>query len=126
MLKKLLLFILALPVIGVALLSITGHAYILTALSRTYLQGHPTANIDDHQFFDTRTIAAGNAQPWEPHPEAIGAELPAELTAFMAENDAVAFVAIHNGQLFAEYYVPPYDAQSRTNSFSMAKTVVTL
>ncbi|MEO0364422.1 MAG: serine hydrolase [Pseudomonadota bacterium] len=124
--KRALLFLLAVPVVGVALLSITGHAYILTALSRTYLKGHPTANIDDHRFFDTRTISAGQPSTWEVHEDAIRDNLPPELTAYMRDNRAVAFLAIYQGKIFAEHYESPYNARSRTNSFSMAKTVVTL
>ncbi|MEL6367822.1 MAG: serine hydrolase [Pseudomonadota bacterium] len=126
MIKRILVVLLSLPLLGVALLSVTGHGYILTAVSRTYLKGHPTANIDDHQFFETRTIRASDPEPWPLHPESIGDDLPQPLLDYMDKNEAVAFLAIHKGQVFAEYYEPPYDARSRTNSFSMAKTVITM
>lgn len=126
MIKKFLLTITAVIAIAITALYLTGHGYIMTAISRTYLKGHPTANIDDHPYFDTRRINAADPQPWPLHPAQIGDALPEALVQHMADNQAVAFLVIHEGKLFAERYVAPYDDRSRTNSFSMAKTVVTM
>lgn len=108
------------------LLLVTGHKYILTGLSRTYLAGHVTANIDDHRVFETRRIAAGEPQPWARHPNFRLGVLPAELSQYMRSNDGVGFLAIQDGMLLAEMYRDGYGPDSKTNSFSMAKTVVTL
>lgn len=126
MLKKLLFGLVLAIVLSVALLYVTGHAYILTAVQRTYLAGHSTANIDDHVMFDTRSIEPATTQPWPEHPNAVGAALPEKLVRFLTANKAAAFVVIIDGQLYAERYFPPYNATSKTNSFSMAKTVLTL
>lgn len=107
-------------------LVLTGHKYIVTAFARTYLVGNATANINDHTVFSTRIIKTGQAQPWPEHPNYRAGELPPKLVEFMEANDGVSFVAIQNGQLLAEHYFQGYDANSRTNSFSMAKTVLTL
>ncbi|MEO0574915.1 MAG: serine hydrolase [Pseudomonadota bacterium] len=126
MLKKLFIGVALALVIGIVLLYATGHAYILTAIQRTYLAGHATANIDDHQMFDTRAISGAAAQPWQPHPDAIGDALTPELLDYLTKNKATAFLVIIDGKLYAERYFAPYTAQSKTNSFSMAKTVLTL
>ena len=36
---------------------------------------------------------------------------------------STAFVVVHHGRIVSEQYFAPYDAHSRTNGFSMAKTV---
>ncbi len=41
-------------------------------------------------------------------------------------NGAVAFLVAHKGKLLAEHYMQGYGPDSKTNSFSMAKTIVTL
>ena len=123
--KKFILGLGALPVIASLALLLSGHGYIFTALARTYLAGHATANIDDHTVFDTRSIDAGDAQPWPLHPE-YRDTLPESFATSLVEGDAVAFLVVHKGELLAEQYFQGYAADSRTNSFSMAKTVLTL
>ena len=66
--KKFILGLGALPLIASLALLLSGHGYIFTALSRTYLAGHATANIDDHTVFDTHTIASGEPEAWPVHP----------------------------------------------------------
>ncbi|MEO1594958.1 MAG: serine hydrolase [Pseudomonadota bacterium] len=123
--KKFILGLGALPVIASLALLLSGHGYIFTALARTYLAGHATANIDDHTVFDTRNIDAGDAQPWPLHPDYRDA-LPDAFATSLVDGDAVAFLVVHQGKLLAEQYFQGYAANSRTNSFSMAKTVLTL
>lgn len=115
----------ALAILAVGSLHATGNQYLLTALQRTYLAGNDTANINDHEVFATRIIKAAAAQPW---PQATGGlqPLPGALSVFLANNDAIAFLVLHRGQILAEQYLQGYNADSRTNSFSMAKTVLTL
>ncbi|MEM8546641.1 MAG: serine hydrolase [Pseudomonadota bacterium] len=128
--KKLLIGLLVFIVLAVTLpvvgLLVTGHGYILTALQRTYLAGHTTANIDDYRQFDTRIIAAGEMTPWEQHPQFVGEAIPAALDEFLIGNEAVAFLVIYQGQILAEKYYDGYGARSRTNSFSVAKSVVSM
>ena len=126
LIRTVLLGLAALLLIAVGALYVTGHGYILTALQRTYLQGHVTANIDDHRAFETRTIAAGTPEPWPMHPEGIGDALPQALLDYLIAHESAAFLVIYEGQVFAERYFEPYGPRSKTNSFSMAKTVVSL
>ncbi|MFK8053030.1 MAG: serine hydrolase domain-containing protein [Woeseiaceae bacterium] len=126
MIRKLLIGFALAVLSGILLLYLTGNAYILKAVQRTYLSGHTTANIDDHMLFDTRQIRSAAVQEWQPHPDAIGDALSPILLDYMTANKASAFVVIVDGKLYAERYFEPYTATSKTNSFSMAKTVLTL
>ena len=104
----------------------TGNGFFLTALSRTYLAGEPTANINDHQRFDTRLIKAGEPHVWPEHELLAHTQATPALEAAFESHDAAAFLIVKDGQIAYERYLEPYDARSRTNSFSVAKTVVTL
>ncbi|MEM7277408.1 MAG: serine hydrolase [Pseudomonadota bacterium] len=104
----------------------TGNKFLLTAMARTYLQGHVTANIDDHRAFDTHTISASATQPWPIATDFSKVGLPANFLTDLEENSAVAFLVAHKGELLAEHYMQGYGPDSKTNSFSMAKTIVTL
>ncbi len=117
--KKFILGLGALPLIASLALLLSGHGYIFTALSRTYLAGHATANIDDHAVFDTNTIASGEPDAWPLHP-AYSDTLREGFEAELVAGDAVAYLVVHKGQLLAESYFQGYGPDSRTNSFSMA------
>ncbi len=126
MIKKGLILLLAILIIATAGLYLSGHAYVFTAIQRTYLAGHPTANINDQQEFKTRVIKTAN-------PEALATAANSNRYALSEsqkqalENDgAIAFMVIKDGEVVIENYFKGYDDRSQTNSFSMAKTVLTL
>ena len=101
-----------------------GHRYFWTALQYTYLDGHNTAHIDDARNFAQVPVAGGVDQPWPQLPQAL--PLSAATQAFLTEHRSAAFLVAHQGKLVHESYFAPYNAESRTNGFSMAKTVITL
>ena len=112
--------------IAVLLLQVTGHAYIWRALLSTYLQGHRTANIDDAHNFDQRVIAKGVETPWPKAANYNQQTLAAPILEHHSKYGTASFVIAQHGHLVHEQYFAPYNAQSRTNSFSMAKTITTL
>lgn len=107
-------------------LIVTGHGYLFTSIQRTYLAGHVTANINDHRVFETREIKAAAAQPLVKHRDFLKRPLPADFIAELKNNKSAAFLVLKNGEVLTEEYFNGYNDRSRTNSFSMAKTVVTL
>ena len=112
-----------LVLLAVLALIAAGHAYFFTALRYTYLQGHNTAHIDDSRNFVQSPIAGAAPQPWP-----TGAQRPLSdaTRQYLQTHRSAAFVVLHRGELVHETYFAPYGADSRTNIFSMAKTVTTL
>lgn len=104
----------------------TGHGYFWTALRYTYLQGHNTAHIGDAVNFEQAGVHATIAQPWPVDARANQVVLSPDMRQFLQQERSAAFLVAHRGQLLHESYFAPYGAASRTNSFSMAKTVITL
>jgi len=127
--KKILIAILALLFLLLATtagLFATGNEHLIRAVQLTYLKGNTTANINDHRDFDTRLIKAGEAQPWALHPDYNKIPLRKELEGFLTRTNSVGYLIIKDGLLHSEYYFAPYDPRSRTNSFSMAKSLLTM
>jgi CubicO group peptidase (beta-lactamase class C family) len=119
-------FAVLLAVAAVAL-QLTGHGYFWTALRYTYLQGHTTAHIDDARNFAQSEVVAGSPSPWvgrTANPPA--SAISAQTAALLASQKATAFLVAHNGALVHEAYFAPYSAESRTNIFSVTKTVTTM
>ena len=119
-------WLLAVLVLLALAIQFTGHGYFWRALAATYMQGHTTAHIDDASNFAQRTIAAGPSQPWPVHPRLNQKPLDPALLAHLKQYGTAAFVVAHQGALLHEQYFAPYGPSSRTNSFSMAKTITTL
>jgi len=126
MYKKILLFSALLISILFTVLYATGHGYIITAFSRTWMIGNETANINDAISFKTRTIKTGKTQTWPQHAQYNKTPLPVALDEHLKKYRSAAFLVVHKGQLLNEHYFNSYTEKSRTNSFSMAKTVLTM
>lgn len=123
--KRLLLGILILLGLLIALGYVYNFEYILKGIRTTYLTGHTTAYIDDYPEFDNRTIEAGaNPQPWPLHEDYNEAEPTPGLVELNQELQTIAFLIIKNDSIWYENYAENYGPNSRTNSFSMAKSIV--
>jgi CubicO group peptidase (beta-lactamase class C family) len=124
--KKIFFGVIAFVVLVIAALWISGYGFILTAVSRTYLAGHPTANIDDYKTFDTRVVESSELQEWPLDNRYELNSLPVDFAENLAKDKSVAFLVVKDGKLLEEQYFEGYGPQSKTNSFSMAKTVLTM
>jgi len=119
---KWLVIIIIILVVG---LYATGYDYVLKGIRVVYLTGHATAFIDDHPYFTNRTIQNANPQPWKMHPEFGSITSSSGLDNLNEKYGTVAFLIIKDGQLLYENYAEGYGKLSKTNSFSMAKSITT-
>jgi len=124
--KYLLLSLIAIIVLSAGLIQLTGYSYFWRALSATYLEGKTTAHIDDANNFAQRIIEAGPVQEWNKHPQYNQKKLSDDLTRYLNQYKTAAFLVVHRGELLHEQYFSPYNGKSRTNSFSVAKTITTM
>jgi CubicO group peptidase (beta-lactamase class C family) len=104
----------------------TGHGYFWKALSATYLQGYSTAHIDDAGNFAQRIIATSQPLAWEKDAAFNKEPLNSATLSYLQQYKSAAFLVAKNGKLLHETYFSPYTESSRTNSFSIAKTITTM
>lgn len=110
----------------VGLLYLTGNQYIIRGVQLTYMKGHNTANIDDYKDFDNNTILSGKPQPWFQHEMYNKIPLTDTLRNELERYKSIGFFVAKDGQALWEYYWDDYSSESNTNSFSMAKSIVTM
>lgn len=123
--KALLLFIGFLFVASL-ILYILGYGYIFKAISTTYFTGHKTAFIDDYPYFDNHVVQnSDKVQEWPLAKAYNKAEATSTLYSLHNELETAAFLIIKDDSIWFEKYYNGYDKMSKTNSFSMAKSVVT-
>ena len=104
----------------------TGNGYVVKAVRKTLLKGYLTTNIDDYPDFDNRVIRAGTPQYWELHPQSGQVQLTDTLRKELEDFGSIGFAVIYEGKLLYEEYWNNYSKESRTNAFSMAKSVTTM
>ena len=123
-LKKFLFWLVGLVLLLVVLMYIFNVDYLLKAVRTIYFNGHSTAFLDDYNYFDNRTIEKGIAQPWATSKEYNKVKPTAELEKMHQKIGTVAFLIIKNDSIWSESYYDGYGKDSKSNSFSMAKSIV--
>ena len=123
-LKKFLKWILVLMVLTVAVLYITDTDYLLKAARTIYLNGHTTAFLEDFKDFDNEVVANGTAQPWPNHVNYNSVKETETLQKINKDLGTIAYVIIKNDSIWFENYYEGFGENSKSNSFSMAKSYV--
>ena len=123
--KKFLLWLIAILATIVLLLYIFDVDYLLKAVRVVYLNGKTTAYLDDYTYFENRVIKKGTSQPWAVHKEYNKVKATQRLEETHKTLGTVAYLIIKNDSIWHESYYDGYGKDSKSNSFSMAKTVVT-
>ena len=111
-------------VLANAYIVISGKTYVYKAVKIGYLKGHNTATIEDYQYFDNRIVETSSPSQWPEGSDYNTQEISTELRARLEQNKSVAFTVIQNDSIRYETYWGIGSRTSRTNSFSMAKSVV--
>lgn len=118
-------YILAFLLLIVLLLFLFDYDYVLRGAKVIYLSGHTTAYIDDYTHFPNRKIEAGeDPQPWPQSKNYNSVDPTKKLQELNEELGTAAFLIIKNDSIWFERYYDQYGPQSKTNSFSMAKSIV--
>lgn len=124
---KRLLFRLALVIALINLaLVVTDHTYFYAMLSNTVLKGQLNPGIDEYTAFANREVETAHPIPW-PKSTAYNAQKPsAEQLEQMEGYGTVAYLVIQSDSILFENYWDGYDETSYSNSFSMAKSIVSI
>ncbi|WP_282070122.1 serine hydrolase domain-containing protein [Olleya namhaensis] len=122
--KKLLKVLVVLFGILIATLYITDTDYLIKAVRTIYMRGHTTAFLDDYKKFDNQVIQNGTPQPWPNHENYNTATETSILQKANKDYGTVAYVIIKNDSIWFENYYDGYNKDSKSNSFSMAKSYV--
>ncbi|WP_146939742.1 serine hydrolase domain-containing protein [Chryseobacterium hagamense] len=121
-----LIYLVTFIIAALVLFYILGYGYLFNGISKTYLKGKMSANIDDGKFFSANLIATESPVLWEESPKYNKKELPKNITDDLVHSDTASFIVVKDGKLLHEQYWKGYHALSTTNSFSMAKAVTVM
>ncbi len=123
-LKKLLKFLIILFGLTIAILYITDTDYLIKAVRTIYAKGHSTAYLEDYKEFDNQIIDNDTPQPWPNHKNYNSVKETEKLNKTNEALGTIAYVIIKNDSIWFENYYDGFDEDSKSNSFSMAKSYV--
>lgn len=126
MLKKILIAILAILAIAVIWAYASGNDHLISAMPKTYLVGKTGPTIDDLEKFEYETLPAGEAQPWPMYEDYNKQTLSTAARDYFENIETAAYLVLKDGKLVYEEYWDDYSKDSHTNSFSMAKSIVSM
>ncbi|CAN5465809.1 hypothetical protein BH10BAC1_BH10BAC1_17300 [soil metagenome] len=118
-------FLIILVLLNLAII-ISGKTYLYKGIANTYLKGHSGPGIDEYHIFENREVAAGTYTAWNHSKFYNSKTIPADAQKEMDALQTVAYVIVKNDSLFHEEYWDGYGEDSYSNSFSMAKTFVSI
>lgn len=122
--------LLILIILGVIILLFTGNQHILRGIQVVYLKGYTSTYINDWPQFDNRIIKSDTSienknEQWELAEDYNSIKPTETLQKFHEKMGTVAFLIFKKDQIWYENYAEGYGTQSKTNSFSMAKSITT-
>ena len=104
----------------------TGRYYIYKGIANTYFKGHIRPTIYDLEVFNNRKVVAGTPQPWAEHKNLGKLTLTAEERTLLESLNTASFLVLHKDTLIYEEYWGEHSQNKLGNSFSMAKSVVSI
>ncbi|HON19026.1 MAG TPA: serine hydrolase domain-containing protein, partial [Salinivirgaceae bacterium] len=107
-------------VILILLVVLPGCGYFWRALV------YQKVGILDYHIFHNRRIDVENPQPWQKHPLYNSYSMPQSYTEYMDSLKTVGFVVIQDGKLLYERYATNWSDTAISNSFSMAKSIISM
>ncbi len=125
-LGKILLWLVGIVLGLITLAYITGNDHLVRGVRYTYLIGRSSPEIDDRDFFPYTTIPASAPQPWPQGTRYGKLQLKPEQEAKLKELYSVGFALFQHDSLIFEQYWNGWDADSVSNSFSVAKSYISL
>tara|TARA_B110000046_G_scaffold167827_1_gene185782 strand:+ start:14599 stop:15759 length:1161 start_codon:yes stop_codon:yes gene_type:complete len=108
----------------VAVLYITDTDYLLKAVRTIYAKGYTTAFLEDYKEFDNAVVKNDMPEPWPVHEAYNSVQETDALIDYHKSTGTIAYVIIKNDSVWFENYYDGFDKNSKSNSFSMAKSYV--
>ncbi len=119
--RKVTVYLLLIILVGAGIfVLLPSNYYVRRALT------HWNPKIDQYTIFENRVVKAEDPNPWDFAPDVENKQIPREFEADFAKYKTVGFVVVQHNRIIFEQYWKNYSPLSLSNSFSMAKSVISL
>lgn len=119
------LAILGIIVLACLLAFISGNGHLVKAVANTYLKGRKGPSIDEYAIFDSRKVTRSTSPfHWKEKSLESQKKLSKEEEVFHQQYQTAAFLVLKKDSIIFEKYWDDYSLNSKTNSFSVAKSFI--
>lgn len=118
-------FLISFIVLNLAII-VFGQTYLYKAIGNTYLKGRSGPSITEYKIFDNREVKAGNYQKWNISKNYNSQKITQEQELEFDKLQTIALVVVKNDSLIHEQYWDGFGEDSYSNSFSMAKSFISI
>jgi CubicO group peptidase (beta-lactamase class C family) len=118
-------FLIIFVILNLAII-VFGKTYLYKGIANTYLKGRSGPSITEYKIFDNREVKAGNYQKWNTAAAYNSQHIADSALKAFSQLQTIAFVVVKNDSLIHEQYWDGFDQDSYSNSFSMAKSFVSI
>ncbi|MEC9134716.1 MAG: serine hydrolase [Bacteroidota bacterium] len=123
--KKILLGLVFFLAIAFSLIYVSKYNYLLRGISTVYLTGHTTAYLTDYKkFYNESILKSAQPQPWPLHDFYNQFLTNNALEDYHKDRKTVAYLVIKSDSILYEKYYDGFGRDSKSNSFSVVKSVV--
>lgn len=116
----------AILLIAIALLYASGNTHLFKAIQSTYLIGETGPSINDYTRFENRKVKTSSPLSWKESRQYNKHILSKEQSSLLEKWETVAFLVIKKDSILFEKYWDNYNNKSFSNSFSVAKSFVSI
>ncbi len=125
--KWIAILIVALIVVANLAIIFTGRFYTYKGIASTYLRGHIRPHIYDVDIFENRSIKSGESQPWQETGRVLNKAALSDYEKERVEKlEPASLLVAYGDTIIFEDYWNEHDQQRLGNSFSMAKSIISL
>lgn len=114
-----------LVVLNIAIL-ISGKLYLYKLIANTLLKGRMGPSLTEYTIFENREVKAGVEQPWNISKNYNKKTIPEAHLQEVEKMRTIAYIIIKDDSIVHEQYWDGFDENSHTNSFSAAKSIVSI
>ena len=108
-----------------SLIYVSKYNYLLTGISTVYLTGHTTAYLTDYKkFYNDSILKSARPQAWPLHDFYNQFQTSNALEDYHKDRKTVAYLVIKSDSILYEKYYDGFGRDSKSNSFSVVKSVV--
>lgn len=112
-------------ILNIAIIT-TGRTYLYKGIANTYLKGRSGPSITEYTIFSNREIFVGEPQPWAVSSNYNNTKIPDKYLPDFLKYQTTSFLVLKNDSLLHEEYWENFNSNTLSNSFSMAKTIVSI
>lgn len=114
-----------LVVLNIAIL-ISGKFYMYKLIANTLMKGRMGPSLTEYTIFENREVKAGTEHPWNISKNYNKKTIPEAHLQEAEKMKTIAYIIIKEDSIVHEQYWDGFNADSYTNSFSAAKTIVSI